>query len=109
MLNNHSIFQKGSPFLEDANELIQLAWESGLIDAQFKKYVPHAKECLTRDDVENSHFGEETKVVFKLENIYGMISLLAMGLGGGVLTLIGEIVIHKIVRNSKELNGVIVI
>ena len=80
-----------------------------MIDAQFKKHVPHAKECLTHDDVENSHFGEETKVIFKLQNIYGMVILLAMGLGGGVVTLIGEIVIHKMGSKNKELNGVIVI
>ena len=109
VLNNYSIFQKGSPYLEDANELIQLARESGFIDAEFKKHILHAKECLTHADVEKSHFGKETKVVFKLENIYGMIILLAVGLSGAIITLIGEIIIHKIVSKKDEVNSVIVI
>ena len=64
------IFQKDSPFLEDANELIERAREAGLIDAELKKHAPHAKECRTRANVEKSHFGkEQRRFTLKLENI----------------------------------------
>ena len=35
-------FQKESPYLEDVNELIELAQQMGLINAQIQKYVPNA-------------------------------------------------------------------
>lgn len=66
-----------------------------------KKYFPNATECLTRADVQKSHFGKDEKVVFKLENIYGMIILLTLGFGGGLLTLIAEIIINKVGRCCK--------
>ena len=102
-------FQRGSPYLEDANELIQLAREAGFIDAEFKKHVQNATNCLTHADVEESHFGKKPKLVLKLKNIYGMIILLAVGLGGAFFTLIGEIIVNKIGNKKEEVNGVIVI
>ena len=95
MALNSPDFQKGSPYLNDVNELIKFARESGVIDAELKKYVPNATECLTHDDVLKTHLEKDGRVVFKLENIYGMIILLSLGLGGSVLTLISEIIIHK--------------
>ena len=38
-INPNSKFQKESPYLEDVNELIELAHQMGLIDAQIEKYV----------------------------------------------------------------------
>ena len=90
-----SFSQKGSPYLDDANKLISLAIESGLMEAEFKKYVPFASKCLTHADVQKSHIGKDNKVVFKLENIYGMIILLTLGLGGGMLTIIAEKIIQE--------------
>ena len=101
--------QKGSPYLDDANELIEIARESGMIDEEFKKRIPYTAKCLTHADVQKSHIGKDNKVVFKLENIYGMIILLALGLGGGVLTLIAEIFINKVGCKNEEANKVIVI
>ena len=101
--------QKGNPYLDDANELIEIARESGLIDAQFQKYIPYAAKCLTHADVKHSHIGKDNKVVFKLENFYGMIILLGIGLGGGVLTLIAEIFINKVGCKKEEANKVILI
>ena len=68
-----------------------------MIDAELKKHAPHAKECRTRANVEKSHFGrEQRRFTLKLENIYGMLILLAVGLGGGVVTLLGEVIVHKL-------------
>ena len=59
--------------------------------------------------MENSHFGKKTKLVLKLENIHGMLILLAVGLGGAIITLIGEMIVYKMGNNKEEVNGVIVI
>ena len=82
--------------MEDANELIERAREAGFIDTELKKHAPHAKDCLTRANAEKSHFVKEERFPLKLENIYGMLILLAIGLGGGLVTLICEVIIHEL-------------
>ena len=84
------MLQRGSPYLEDVNEGITLAREIGLIDAQFRKYVPHAKKCNTHARVRQSHYDKVagTVEVFQLKNIYGMLMLLAMGLGSSACSFI---------------------
>ena len=89
------IFQKESPYLDDANEIIDHAIESGWFNAEFSKYLPNATKCLRHDDVQWSHFETDQRVVFKMENIYGMIILLAIGLGLATLTAIAEPIIFK--------------
>ena len=95
--------------MDDANELIDLARESGLIEAQFQKYVPHATECLSHADVEQSHLGKDQTVVFKINNIHGMIILLAIGLGGATFIAVAELIIYKSCMKKEEPKRVIVI
>ena len=95
--------------MDDANELIDLARESGLIEAQFQKYVPHATECLSHADVEQSHLGKDQTVVFKINNIHGMIILLAIGLGGASFTAMAEIIVYKACKKKDEPTKVIVL
>ena len=87
--------QKASPYLEDANELIHRAVESGLIAEKMKEHLPNATQCVSHADVQRSHFGKGQKVVFKIGNIYGMIILLSIGLGVATLIVIAELTIHK--------------
>ena len=82
--------------MEDANELIQLAREAGLIDHKLNYLYPHAKKCVTRADVEKSHFGRDQQVVFKMDNIYGMIVLMAIGLGGATFIAVVELIVYKV-------------
>ena len=84
------MLQRGSPYLEDVNWAINLAREIGLIDAQFRKYVPHAKKCSTHARVRQSHYDKVagTVEVFQMKNIYGMLMLLAMGLVSSVSAFI---------------------
>ena len=95
MLSLRSQFQKGSPYLDDANKLIDIAIESGWFDAEFSKYLPNATKCLRHDDVQWSHCETDQRVVFKIDNIYGMIILLAIGLGMATLIAIAEPVVYK--------------
>ena len=94
--------QKESQYLDDANELIELARESGLIDVAFKKYIPFASKCLTHAEVQKSNIEKDMEVVIKLENIYGMIALLAVGIGGCLITIIAEIIICKVFGSKNK-------
>ena len=67
----------------------------GLIQNEIQKNVPNATHCLTWSAVQASHTRKGNDVVFKLEDIYGMIILLALGLGGATLVLIAELAVHK--------------
>ena len=109
MITNSRELQKESPYLEDANELIYRAVESGLIAAKLKKYQPNATHCLSHADVQRSHFGKGQQVVFKMDHIYGMIILLAIGLGVATLIVMAEMIIHKASTRIKEPNIAIVI
>ena len=88
--------------MEDANELIDHAIESGWFNAEFSKYLPNATKCLRHDDVQRSHFETDQRVVFKMENIYGMIILLAIGLGLATLTAIAEPIIFKASHRERR-------
>ena len=81
--------------MEDANKLIGYARESGIIEAGLKRSFPFASKCLTHGDVQRSHFEKDGKDVFKVENIYGMVVLLGIGLGVSVISLLAELFTHK--------------
>ena len=67
--------------------------------------MPNATECATNADVQRSHMAQDMKVVLKLENIYGMIVLLGLGLVGGAITFMAEIVKKKWEMNKKNAKG----
>ena len=100
MLTLFYLVQKRSPYLEDANRLIDLANQIGLIENVIQRFTPNATQCLTWSAVQASHTKKGQDVVFKLEDIYGMLILLALGLCGAILTLISEIAIHKIINRK---------
>ena len=95
-------FQKASPYLEDANELIHRALESGLIAKKLKEHLPNATQCVSHADVQRSHFGKGQKVVFKIGTIYGMIILLSIGLGVATFTVIAELTANKSSNRNKD-------
>ena len=68
--------QKESPYLDDVNELIELAHQMGLIDAQIKKYVSNATECMTWSAVQASHAKNGRTVTFKFGDL--IINLLIL-------------------------------
>ena len=80
--------------MDDVNELIEIARQSGMIDVQFKRYLPFASKCLTNADRQEHNIEKDRTVAFKLENIYGIIILWAIGLGGCVITMIAEKITH---------------
>ena len=82
---NILLIQKGSPYLDEVNELIELARQSGLF-TNINKLMPNASECATNADVQRSHMAQDARVVLKMDNIYGMIILLGLGLVGSTIT-----------------------
>ena len=106
-INPNSKFQKESPYLEDVNELIELAHQMGLIDAQIQKYVPNATKCMTWPSVQASHREHDKTVVFKVDDLLGILVLIGMGLGGALMTWVGEMMIylHRHFTKGKETNN----
>ena len=85
-----TIFQKQSPFLDDMNNLIHLAQQMGLLEMGYQKYQPNATKCQTIQDVYKSHAENNEKVRVKLSDVYGILSLLGLGFGLAVITVIAE-------------------
>ena len=50
-----AMLQKGSPYLDDANKLIDLAQQLGIIDLAIQKHIPNATKCSTWRAVQVSH------------------------------------------------------
>ena len=95
-------FQKGSPYLDDANKLIYLANQMGLIQNEITKNLPNATQCLTWSLVQASHMKKGQNVVYRIEHIYGMIILLAIGLSAAMLVLFGELTFYKAIHQKKN-------
>ena len=93
--------------MEDVNELIELAHQMGLIDAKIQNYVPNATKCMTWPSVEVSHTENYKTVVFKFDDLLGVLVLIAMGLGGALMTWIAEMMIylHRHFTKGKERNN----
>ena len=89
--------------MNDVNELIGLARQMGLIDSLVQRKVPNATECLTRADVRKSYTGSDDQTIeLKMEHIYGILMLLAIGLGLSLLVGMGEQAYHALIREKKE-------
>ena len=82
------ILQKGSPFLEGLNGFNDNAFEAGLTsDKQGYTKFPNSTKCLTWEGVKASHMKEDHEVAVTFEDTYGIIILLASGLGGALVIL----------------------
>ena len=71
--------------------------------------MPNATECVTNADVQRSHKDQDVRVVLKLDNIYGMIVLLGLGLVGSTITFMAEKIkktrdMHKKRSKGKSTN-----
>ena len=99
----YRVFQKQSPFLEDMNSFIHLAKQMGLIQMGYYNHLPNATKCITIGDVHKSHTEKNNTVTVEVNDIYGMLVLLGLGVGGALITFIAEIALlvswkHNICR-----------
>ena len=91
-------FQKGSPYLEDANSLMQLSLEMGLKFTDYQRNIGHYHHnftaCDTWNKVKASHKNKDL-VVLQYYDFYGLFILLGVGLGISSVTVIMEVTAHK--------------
>ena len=57
---------------------------------RINNYLPNSTKCLTWQDVKASHQTDNPEIVITIDDIYGMMILLATGLGGAMVVLIFE-------------------
>ena len=95
------VFQKQSPHLDEMNSLIDMAKQMGLIHMSYYNLLPNATKCNTIGDVYKSHAEQNQTVIVKVNDIYGMLVLLGLGVGGALLVFIAEIVLLVSVSHDK--------
>ena len=74
--------------MNDANTLISLAKEMGLIDLSYFNNM-HTK-CGTIKDIYQSHVND--LVILEVGDIYGMLIILALGFGVSLVSFMLEII-----------------
>ena len=103
--SNLEIFQKESPYLSDANNLLQLSLEMGLKFADYARnmgeYVPNATKCNTWTEVKASHRNRSQLVALKFDDIYGVLIILAAGLTSSLIIFVAEVIVSKIIKCKK--------
>ena len=82
--------QKGSPFLEEVNQLIDLANQMGLIEGLFAQTVHNRTKCDTWNEIHDSHMEGREKVVIGFNAIHGLMILLVVGLSVALLIFMME-------------------
>ena len=76
--------------MDEINNFIDLAKQMGLIQKSFFKYLPNGTICSTVNDVYESHMENNHTVTVKLNDIYGMLVLLGLGVGLALITFTAE-------------------
>ena len=74
------------------NYFIDLAKQMGLIQKSFFNYLPNGTICSTVNDVYESHMENDHTVTVKLNDIYGMLVLLGLGVGLALIIFTAETV-----------------
>ena len=100
------LFQKGSPYLSDANHLWQLSEEMGLKFTDYarniEEYVQNATKCDKWTDVKASHKNKDHIVVLNYDDIYGLLIILAIGLTGSLIIFIAEYIMNKMMNRQTQ-------
>ena len=81
--------------MDDANELINLANQMGFFDDKIQKHTPNASRCLTKSAINKTNREKHEKRVLRMEDIYGMLLILSVGLAGALLAFAAEHIAHK--------------
>ena len=66
--------------------------------------VPNITKCLSWNAVEKSHMTQDNKVVVKLDDIYGLLLILAFGLFGAMILVSAELAV-KAPSNVRTRRG----
>ena len=93
--------QKQSPFLDDMNSFIHLARQMGVIEMSYYSNIPNATKCKSTYDIYESHIEKDHTVEVELDDIYGMLALLGLGMVGALITFMAENML-KLMGNQVE-------
>ena len=101
------MIQKGSPYLEDTNHILELALQMGLIQSLYDKTISNAAgsnftRCRTWHDIEASHGANNPNIILEFEEIRGMLLTLAIGLCASLFIFMGEILTPVIQRSGMS-------
>ena len=95
-----------SPYLHDVNELIHLANQMGLIDEKLERYYGNASNCITRDAVKATNIRKsQLRRVLQIEDIYGILITLPIGLGGALVVFTAEWIVYRNTTKNDPLEG----
>ena len=72
------------------NNFIDLAKQIGLIHKSFYNHLPNGTICNTVNDIYESHMKNNHTVTVELNDIYGMLVLLGLGVGLALITFTAE-------------------
>ena len=87
-------FQKGSQFLEDLNYFTVTKFEMGMYSLKrVFDFVANSTKCKTWQDVKSSHKIENHEVTIRNTDLFGMMILLASGIGGALIMMVLELVV----------------
>ena len=78
-------------------------------ERELSYHLPNATKCLTWQDVKQTHAAKDQRVVVKLDDIYGMVILLALGLSSAVMLVLVELVFKALricIRTDSQGLGV---
>lgn len=64
-------------------------------------YIPNATKCMTWQDVKASH-ANDTVLAISIDKIYGLMSLLALGLAGAMAALTLECLTKLVILRFKK-------
>ena len=89
--------------MDDFNYLVGIRKQMGFsFQNELHRKLPNATKCLTWSDVNRSHMIKDQKRVVQLEDIYGMMLLLAVGLSGAAVVLMLELLSKTLIRMHNQ-------
>ena len=83
------------------NNYILLAHQIGLIDSNIQQFMPFISKCSSWSNIQASH-NTDNRVELDLEDFYGILSLLGIGLVGGAVVTVLESSLHCIIGKLRE-------
>ena len=100
-------FQKGSPILEEANEIIGIAQAMGMIEPKIASSLPNATKCTNLLDIEKSQKKDEILLIF--DQIKGMLMFWGLGMVLASIVFVAENAMRPIRKEKirSKFTGVI--
>ena len=86
----HSVLQKKSPYLDDLNYFLQISQQMGVITKSYFEQLPNVTYCNSIGDVYKSHGEKNHNVVVEVNDMYGMLVLIGLGVEVALMTFIAE-------------------